>query len=197
MPRPIRIRRNAGREAHGRRWSITFLKAAVTFAVAIGLSLTAVGGTYALWSSTAPVPLMASGATNVTIKAGTATLAVGGTPSLSGLYPGGTSRTSFTVTNTGSIALVVGTPSLSNPGTLMSQNLALGLNVDQTATPCTSPSDTWTSAFGATPVGTADVTLAAGSSATYCLSATLLGSAPTALQSATTSFTLTLSGAQP
>ena len=196
MPRPVRIRRDVSRGAHGRRWSFTFFKAAATFAVAIGLSLSAVGGTYALWNSSTPVPLVASGATNVTIKAGTATLAVGGTPTLSALYPGGTSRTSFTVANTGAVALVVSVQSLSNPGIPLTQNLTLGLDADSTATPCTSPTASWTSAFGASPTGSANVTLAAGSSTTYCLSATLSDAAPTTLQSASTSFTLTLSGTQ-
>ncbi|MCU1598915.1 MAG: hypothetical protein JWQ47_2654 [Glaciihabitans sp.] len=172
---------------------------ALTVAILAGVLLS--GGTFAYMNSTVALP-------SATIKAGSAALTTTGTPLvLTGLYPGQTQSAAFTINNTGIVPLVLNVSGVAAPAAdANSLSAALTIRVDVTtaAAGCSILPGTagWQGTFAATlPTANAPVslnsTLAAGATATLCLSASLPPSAPSTVQGGTTkSFSVTIGGVQ-
>ena len=161
------------------------LKACAVLVVALVLSLSVVGGTYATLSAAQPITLVSGGAPSATITAGSADLAVStGTIALTGLYPGVGRTAEFQVGNTGSTALAVAVVSITGPTT------ANGLVATVANGSCTAPG----AAVASGPLG---ATVAPGGTAVVCLSVALPAAAPASAQGATTAVSIALSGTQP
>ena len=167
-------------------WLIGMLKTAAVLVVALVLSLTVVGGTYATLSSNQPIALISStGATSATITAGSADLTVNAdTIALTGLYPGITRSAQFTVGNTGSATLALSLDSVSG------LTAANGLGVTVASGPCSAPGAPTTS-------GDLAVTVAPTVSAVLCLAVSMPTTAPASAQGAVTSVAVAISGRQP
>ena len=137
---------------------------------AMGLAVFAAGGTYALLNSSTSIGSAAS------ITSGTAALTVSPlTMSTAVLYPGLTTYGAATVTNTGDVPLSVRITGLTSPTatTPLSESLTIGVGVAASSADCTSGAVTpsWTGTFAAATTATIGPPLAAGSSATLCVSA--------------------------
>jgi hypothetical protein len=165
-------------------WGIA--RATGALLVALVLSLSAVGGTYASLSAAQPIALVSStGATSTTITAGSADLTVSGeTISLTGLYPGLTRTAQFTVSNTGVTALALTLDSISGP------TAANGLTATLAAGTCAAPG----AAVSAAPLG---ATVASAGSTAVCLTVAMPTTAPAGAQSQQTALVVSISGRQP
>lgn len=144
-------------------------KAIAAVATAICLAVLAAGGTYALLNSSV------STASAATITSGTAALAVAPvTMSTAALYPGFTTFGTATVTNTGDVPLSMRITGLTQPATstAFSQSLTIGVGIAATAAACTSGIVTpvWTGSFAVASMATIGPSLAAHSSAIFCVS---------------------------
>jgi predicted ribosomally synthesized peptide with SipW-like signal peptide len=174
-------------------------KAIGVIAVAIVASVVLSGGTFAYLNATDAVPA-------ATIKAGSAALTTTGSPLvLTGLYPGSTQSAAFTINNTGDVPLILNVSGVGAPAAdANSLSAALTIRVDVTTAGCSTLPGTagWQSTFAATlPTANTPVslgsTVAAGATATLCLSATLQPNAPNGVQGGTTkSFSVTIGGVQ-
>ncbi len=168
----------------------------ITLALAIGISVIAAGGSYALWNTSAP----AGSAT--TLSSGTANLTVS-TLSLSTtlLAPGRTFYGSAAVANTGDVPLSL-TATLSGPtsSTVFSQGLTVGFSTAATAAACIGAAPASTATFAspsAATFGTLPTSATSGSPLYLCVSLTLNPSVSAAAQGQSAStFGVTLSGAQ-
>ncbi|WP_184237239.1 TasA family protein [Conyzicola lurida] len=162
------------------------ITATLVAAIALVLSLSAVGGTYAFLSSSQSIALVsATGETSTTISAGTATLAVNGDAiSMTALYPGITKTAEFTVTNTGSTSLALSVDSIAGP------TAANGLTATVARGTCASAAPAFAS-------GSLGLTLAAQASSTMCLSVAMPTTAPSSAQGVTSSLSVALTGTQP
>jgi predicted ribosomally synthesized peptide with SipW-like signal peptide len=173
------------------------IKTTALLTAAIVAGVLASGGTFAYLNSSVALP-------TATIHAGTATLATSGSPlSLTGFYPGDLESAAFTVTNTGTVPLALTVASLTPPtANVVSQNLALRVDITATASACTSGSGlpatpTWQGTFASWAAGSLASTLAVGASATVCLSATLSNATPASAQGlSSNSFGVTIGGVQ-
>jgi len=161
-------------------------KAAAVIVVALVLSLSVVGGTYASLSASQSVVLVSStGATNATITAGSADLAVNADAiALTGLYPGISRTAQFTVSNTGATGLALTLDSVAGI------TAANGLTASVANGTCAAPGPAVTS-------GALGVTVAPAGSAVLCLSVGLPTTAPATAQGATSGLTVAISGRQP
>jgi hypothetical protein len=162
------------------------LTATLVAAIALVLSLSAVGGTYAFLSSSQSIALVsATGETSTTITAGTASLTVNGDAiSMTGLYPGIARTAEFTVTNTGTTSLALSVDSITGPST------ANGLAATVARGTCAS-------AAPAVASGALGLTLAAQASSTMCLSVAMSAAAPSSAQGVESSVAVAMTGTQP
>lgn len=165
---------------------LSLAKAGAAVVVALVLSLSVVGGTYASLSSTQSVALVSStGATSTTITAGSADLTVNADAiSLTGLYPGISRSTQFTVGNSGTTSLALTLDSVSG------LTAANGLAATVASGTCAAPGS-------AVASGSLGVTVAPASSAVLCLSVGLPTTAPATAQGATSALVVSISGVQP
>ena len=162
------------------------VKAGVTLVVALVLSLSVVGGTYASLSASQSIALVSSsGATSTTITAGSADLSVSADAiALTGLYPGVARSAQFTVSNTGATNLALTLDSITGP------TAANGLTATLASGTCAAPG-------AAVSSGALGVTVAPAASTTLCLSVALPLTAPSTAQGAASSLVVSISGRQP
>ena len=165
------------------------LSAASIFAVAIFMGLTATGGTYALWNTTASIP-------GGTVTTGSAELKINNlasytVPALAPakLYPGRSivSAAPMTFSNTGTTKLLFTAAS-----TVVTVDPTFSGWVDIVLTAATTCSP---SAAGSTPVS-ASVTIAAGAAVSMCLEVRLKASAPASVQGRTVAFSVAVNATQ-
>lgn len=166
-------------------------------AAALVISLGATGGTYAYLSDTSDVT------EGATLRAGTAELAVTGSPiSLTGFYPGLTQYRAVTVTNTGTTPLALSVDALArtSAANAFSNSLTVGIATTATAAACTggTVASVWSAALGsAAPAGALGYTLAPGASRVVCVATTMANTAPLSAASLAATYTVTLGGTQP
>jgi len=189
-PRSQRATQSRGRHPHALIRGLVRTAVAVGAAVVVAAGLA--GGTYAYWVRS--VSLEAG-----TVKTGTAGLTA--TPSsfsLSGLYPTAARYATVTLKNTGKVPLKLRVDSLAGPGTAtaLSSSLTIGAGVASASACVAGWSPTWSGTFAAAAAGDLGATLAAGDSATLCVSTAMAASAANGAQSSSTSYTLTISGSQ-
>lgn len=165
-----------------------------TAAVIVG-GVVAGGGTYALWSTAAPV------GTDTVLRAGSADLtATDPRLAATGLYPGRTVYGSTVVSNTGTTPLALTLDSVSAPtGSAFTAALVVTVGISASAADCTAgrvaPTATTTVAAGT--VSDLRVALAPGASQRLCIGLGLPAAAPAAAAGAAASaLTLTISGTQ-
>lgn len=165
---------------------IGLVKAAAVLVVALVLSLSVVGGTYASLSSIQSIALVsANGATSTTISAGSADLTVSGDAiSLTGIYPGIGRTAEFTVGNSGATSLALTVDSVA--GTTAANGL--------TATVARGTCATGATAITSGPLG---VTLAPAASTVVCLTVAMPTTAPATAQAVSSTVTVSVSGVQP
>lgn len=145
---------------------------------AVAFGLLGTGGTYAYLNASA----MAS--PGATLSAGTATLSASRPAvALTNLYPGQTSRGSFTVTNTGNVPLALSVASISGPTT----NNGLTATLASGACPGTGSQ---------VSAGNLGVTVATGASTDLCLTVSMPTTAPVSAINLTTGIVVTLTGTQ-
>jgi hypothetical protein len=200
----LRAQRRHRAEPSGRRplfSPVNLAKAIGVLTVAILSGVFLSGGTFAYLNASDALP-------SATIKAGSAALTTTGSPLVfTGLYPGSTQSAAFTINNTGIVPLILTVSGVGAPAAdTKSLSAALTIRVDMTtaAAGCsTLPGIAgWQSTFAATlPTANTPVslnsTLAAGATATLCLSASLPLSASSGVQGGTTnSFSVTIGGVQ-
>ena len=153
-------------------------------AAALGVALSGVGGSYALWSSQAEVTAgsITSGSAGLSAAWGAGHNAAG----WQNLLPGESHRQAFVVDNTGDVAMALSA----------SVTAAPGFEVRAAAGPCATTPLPGPS-LGATPTtvvsGSAPTVLAAGAALTGCVEVRATSSASPA---GTTAFTLTIDGRQ-
>ena len=165
---------------------------AAVFGAAIALSLSTVGGTYALMKDSLTVNAG-------TITSGTATLTIENAPtyaipgmSASQLLPGRSviSAAPVTIKNTGTVPLLVtmGTVTFQSGVTDLRSNLQFAIK--QTATCTITPDGT------AFPATSPSISLAVGQSLPVCLEVGLKSAAPANVQGETAAFTVPLNATQ-
>ncbi|SDK60885.1 hypothetical protein SAMN05216282_108139 [Cryobacterium psychrotolerans] len=163
---------------------------------AMGLAVLAAGGTYALLNSSTSIGSAAS------ITSGTAALTVSPlTMSTAVLYPGLTTYGAATVTNTGDVPLSVRITGLTSPTatTPFSQSLTIGGGIVASPAACSSGTFTpgWAGPFPSATTAVVGSVLAAGSSATFCVSVTMaLTAAPGSQGQSATNFGILIDGIQ-
>lgn len=162
------------------------IKTGAVLAVALVLSLSVVGGTYASLSGSQSIALVSSnGATSTTISAGSADLTVSGDAiSLSGIYPGVTRTAELTVGNSGATSLALTVDSVA--GT----TAANGLSATVARGTCATGAPAITS-------GSLGVTLAPAASTVVCFTVAMPTTAPASAQSLSSTITVSISGVQP
>jgi hypothetical protein len=162
------------------------VKAGAVLVVALVLSLSVVGGTYASLSAGQSIALVSStGATSTTISAGSADLTVSGDAiSLSGIYPGVTRTAELTVGNSGATSLALAVDSIAGP------TAANGLTATVARGTCAAGAPAITS-------GSLGVTLAPAASSVVCLTVAMPTTAPATAQSVSSTITVSISGVQP
>ena len=167
------------------------LSAASIFAVAIFMGLTATGGTYALWNTTASIP-------GGTVTTGSAELKINNlasytVPALAPakLYPGRSivSAAPMNFSNTGTTKLLF-TPT----STVVTVDPSFSGWVDIALTPATATTCS-PSSSGSTPVS-ASVTIAAGAAVSMCLEVRLKATAPASVQGRTVTFSVAVNATQ-
>lgn len=182
------------RPPRGRRGA-ALAAGALAIAAVAGLQA---GGTFALWSATAPVTAatITSGTTGLTVNGQAAATLIG--LDATKLGPGSAVATSMTLANTGTTPLSVAASN--GVVTADTKGLAAELTVRLVALPPASCSPSASGGVVGRIAGfssaAAPVTLAAGATATVCLVVALDADAPAAAQGGATSFRLTFTGAQ-
>jgi len=163
---------------------VTVLKVMATLVVAITLALLATTGSYAYLTSSAPVKLLPGGnAGNVTITAGTASLAVTSAEvNLAALYPGVTRSGDVTVAATGTVGLALSISSTTGTSTTgYSITVAPGLCSANRA---------------AVATGSIGVTVVPGTPTSLCVRVELSTSSPASAVNKSTPLTVVIAGAQ-
>jgi hypothetical protein len=171
-------------------------------AVAVGVGLAATGGSYALWSSTAPAPAGV-------VRTGTAALVIGQAAGLSstGLLPGTSAVGSFSVTNRGVVPLTVSVSTASvraaYDGPVAGASLdelrlrVASLPTGATGATCVSALDGVAASRLATFTADGVVPrLAPGASATLCVEVLLDADAPQTVQGAVDDWSVRVTGTQ-
>jgi len=164
----------------------TMLAGSAALVAVLALSLSAVGGTYAMLSSSQQVALVSStGATSTTITAGTAAIAANGdTIQMTALYPGASRTAEFAVSNTGDTALAVSVDSISG------LTAANGLTASVAGASCTAGAPSVAS-------GPLSLTVPAKATATLCLTVAMSTAAPSTAQGLSSGLVVALTGTQP
>jgi hypothetical protein len=164
------------------------------FVAAIIFAVAASGATYAKWNTAQPIGAvsLSTGATGITVN-GVTNYSVPGLTTTQ-LLPGlsAVSPQILTIQNTGTtpLSVSVGTPTFTNPSSLLAQNGNLVVALFQSTT-CAQSVDGSSVAAWTTPV-----VLAAGATISACLQMTLSVNAPSAVQGISATFTLPLNGVQ-
>jgi hypothetical protein len=181
-----------------------FAKTSAALVVAIFLALFAANGTYAYLTSRPPLAVVpSSGATTATLSAGTASLTVSTPAAFAALYPGSISRQSVVVTNNGNITLSLTVGTLAGPSTPtpFSENMTVTVFPVSAGNPCSgtaaAPAGSWGGTFASSSTASIATSVAAGNTATLCISLSLLSTAPVlAASSASAPFSLVIGGDQ-
>ena len=182
---------SASRGVRVSRLTLRLGAAAGAIAAAVIIAVTAAGGTYALWNTSADIDAgtISSGDAGLTINDVTNYPIVG--LDITRLYPGYSTITAtpLTVKNTGTTPLAVtpGTVTFSDPGSALAPQLVVAVRNIATCTP---------TPFGSTPVSFTSVTLQPGQTAKVCIEVQLKSGAPANVQGLPLGFTAPLNGIQ-